>query len=103
VTHSRFYWLAVPKEEAKKKQQIIAELDGQTIRLTGDVPKQTTLRISDELLDLDRPVQVFVNEHEVFKGRVERSVEVIRESLRERADPRSAAMAKLVLNWSDEP
>ena len=74
-----------------------AEVDGQTIRLTGDVPPQTTVRLSDELLDLDQPVQVLVNGRETFKGRAERSAEVIRESLRERADPRSAATAKIVL------
>lgn len=97
VTHTRFYWLAVPKEAAKERQQMTAEVDGQTIRLTGDVPPQTTVRLSDELLDLDQPVQVLVNGREAFKGRAERSAEVIRESLRERADPRSAATAKIVL------
>lgn len=99
VTHTRFYWLAIPEAEAKKRLKIIGEVNEQTIRLSGDVPKLATARLSDELLDLDKPVRVLVNDREVFNGRAPRSVEIIRESLRERADPRTAATAKIVLNW----
>jgi poly(3-hydroxybutyrate) depolymerase len=99
VTHTRFYWLALPEAEAKRKRSIIAEVKEQTIQLTGDVPKQTALRLSDQLLDLDKPVRVLVGDREVFNGKVNRDAEVIRESLRERADPSSAAVAKIELSW----
>lgn len=99
VTHTRFYWLAVPLAEAKAKTKVVAEVNGQNIVLTGDVPKGMTLRLSDPLVNLDKPLRVSVNGHEVFQGRVGRRSEVIRESLQERADPRSAATAKLVLDW----
>jgi len=99
VTHTRFYWLGVPPAEAKAKTKMVAEVDGQNIVLTGDVPKGITLRLSDKLLNLDKPLRVSVNDREVFRGRVARRTEVIRESLQERADPRSAATAKLALDW----
>ena len=99
VTHTRFYWLAVPPAEAKAKNKIVAEVDGQNIVLTGDVPKGIILRLSDALVNLDKPLRVSVNGREVFRGRVARRTEVIRESLQERADPRSAATAKLILSW----
>ena len=99
VTHTRFYWLAVPEAEAKRKRGITAEVVEQTIQLTGDVPKQTIVRLSDQLLDLDKPVRVLVNDREVFNGIARRDAEVIRESLRERADASSAATAKVVLSW----
>lgn len=99
VTHTRFYWLAVPAAEAKVGRQIIAEVVGQSIRLTGDVPQGMSLRLSDALVDLDRPIRVLVNGREVFQGRAFRRAEVIRESLEERADPRTAATAKLTLRW----
>jgi pimeloyl-ACP methyl ester carboxylesterase len=99
VTHTRFYWLAVPPAEAKRKRQINAEVDGQTIRLTGDVPQGTTLRLSDALLNLDQPIRVLVTNREVFNAKSSRRVEVIHASLQERADPRSAATAELTLNW----
>jgi hypothetical protein len=101
VTHTRFYWLAVPEAEAIKGRQIIAEVKEHTIRISGDVPKLTTVRLSDELLDLDQPFRVLVNDREVFNGQVKRDKAVIRESLSERADPGTAAMAKVVLMWTN--
>ena len=97
VTHTRFYWLAIPSDAAKAGQKITAEVSGQKILLAGDVPNGTTLRLSDELLNLDQPIQVFVADKKVFEGRVERSADAIRQSLVERADPRSAATALLKL------
>lgn len=99
VTHPRFYWLVVPPAEAKRKRQINAEVDGQTIRLTGDVPQGMILRLSDALVNLDKPVRVLVTNREVFRAKSPRRVEVIRASLQERADPRSAATAEVTLNW----
>lgn len=99
VTHTRFYWLAVPKAEAKRKRQIEAVIEGQTIRLSGDVPQGCTLRLSDRLLNLDEPVRVLVTNREVFNARSPRRVEVIQSSLQERADPRSAATAEVTLKW----
>ena len=99
VTHPRFYWLAVPPEEAKRKRAITAEADGQTIRLPGDVPQGMTLRLSDVLLNLDQPVRVLVTNREVFHAKSPRRVEVIRASLQERADPRTAATAEVTLRW----
>jgi dienelactone hydrolase len=98
VTHSRFYWLAVPEAEAKAGNKIVAEINGQTITLTGAIPNSMTLRLADALVDLNRPLNVLVNGREVFRGRVARRREVIQESLLQRADPRSAATAKLILD-----
>ena len=97
VVHPRFYWLAVEPAAAKKGATITAEVRGQVIALTGEIPAGLTLRLSDELLDVDQTVHVLVNGEPVFQGPVERSAEVIRESLRERADPRTAATAKILL------
>jgi hypothetical protein len=63
------------------------------------VPKLTIVRLSDQLLNLDEPIRVLVNDREVFHSIVTRQAEVIHESLRERADPASAATARIVLNW----
>lgn len=99
VTHTRFYWLAVPPEEAKPKRQLVAAVDGQEITLGGDVSQGMTLRLSDALIDLDQPLRVTVNSNLVFTGKAVRHAEAIRESLQQRADPRSAATARLMLTW----
>lgn len=98
VTHSRFYWLGIPDAAAAKAgDRIVAQADGQAIALTGDVPSGTTLRLSDRLVDLDRPVRVTVNGRTVHDARIPRTAAAIRTSLAERADAASAATALLVL------
>lgn len=98
VTHDRFYWLQIPSAAAAKAGDLlIAGVKGQDILLTGTVPAGTTLRLSDRLLDLDRPVRVMVNGKQAYAGTVVRTAGAIRQSLAERADPESAATALLRL------
>jgi dienelactone hydrolase len=98
IAHDRFYWLKIPdKAAAKAGQKINATVEDQAIRLDGEVPAKTELRLSDELLDLDQPVTVSVNGKRVHGGRVPRSAAAIRTTLNERLDPAAAASAVLVL------
>jgi len=104
VTHTRFYWLAVAEADAKAGRKMVAEVDGQTIRLTGDVPDTLRLRLSDELLDLDKGLRVLVNDKEVIhRAKVPRSALLIHDSLQERADPRSVATALVRLSTAGLP
>ncbi len=98
-THERFYWLAVPKGTAKGGQTVQAEVKGQTIEIDPGGVKQLTLRLSDKLLDLDQEVIVKVKGEEKFKGKVERTVKTIWESLWERPDVSSVATGVLSLKF----
>lgn len=98
VIHDRFYWLRIPdRNAAKAGQKIEAQVDGQTVTLTGDVPSGIELRLSDALLDLDQPVKVVLNGKGAFSGKVERKAGAIRRTLEERADLPAAASAILAL------
>lgn len=98
VTHDRFYWLQIPDgSQAKAGDRINARVEGQAITIDGAVPAGLTLRLSDQLIDLDRPVRVTVNGRVAFAGRVPRTAAAIVRSLEERADPASAATALLRL------
>ena len=97
VPHTRYYWLAIPETEAAKGRKLVAEVAGQVVKLSGDVPKGVTLRLSDALLNLDNKITVQLDSREIFKGRVPRTEAAIRESLQQRADPSSAATATLKL------
>lgn len=92
-THDRFYWLAMPAGDAQGGQTVRAELNGQAITLATTQTKGLRLRLSDHLLDLDQKLTVDRNGERVFEGIVERSVRAIYESLQERLDPASAAVA----------
>ena len=98
-THRRFYWLAVPKGTAKPEQAVTAEVEGQRITLEATGLNQIILRLSDELVNLDQPITVIVNDKEVFKGKTERKVAAIWKSLRQRMDLRSVATATVELKF----
>lgn len=98
VIADRFYWLRLsPAAAVKAGDRIDAQVDGQTIALSGKVPPRTTVRLSDRLLDLDQPVRITVNGNIAFEGRVKRTAKAIGESLAERADRASAASAAVTL------
>ena len=98
ITHDRFYWLKIPdKAAAKAGQKIVATVDGQTVRLEGDVPAKLELRLSDNLLDLDQEVKVSVNGKEVVAAKAVRSAAAILRSLDERLDLPAAASAVMVV------
>lgn len=87
VTHQRFYWLQVPEGTAAKEQKMIAEIDGQKIRITGDVPKGIQLLLSDELLNLDQAIEISINDQPSIKIRATRNLRSIREALKNQLDP----------------
>ncbi len=98
VPHSRFYWLETsPTAELKPNQQMVATVDKQTVQITGDIPTDLHLRLSDELVDLDQPIQVNVNGEKRFEGTVHRDAWSILSSLEDRADAPAAATATVVL------
>jgi pimeloyl-ACP methyl ester carboxylesterase len=96
VTHDRFYWLRLPEGTAEKGKKITATVKGQSIRLEGDVPKGTRILLSDELLDLDKPVEVTINDQPAKKINPTRSAEVIREELKLRMDVAAAPTAVII-------
>ncbi|HMO14285.1 MAG TPA: dienelactone hydrolase family protein [Pirellulaceae bacterium] len=96
VTHNRLYWLGVPSEAKAAYAVISAQVRGQTIDLNGDVAG-VLLFLSDQLLDLDQPINVRWNGQDVFSGRVHRTKAAIERSLTERLDRDLAATAILEL------
>jgi len=98
VRHERFYWLKIPaKAAAKAGEKIVASIEGQTVTLEGDVPAKLELRLSDALLDLDKPVKVVVNGKEVSNKVIARTAGAIWRSLQERADVQACGSALLEL------
>lgn len=93
VTHQRFYWLQLPEGAAAKEQKIIAEIDGQKIRITGDVPKGMQLLLSDELLDLDKNIEISINGQAARTLKAVRNLKTIRDALKNQLDPAATPTA----------
>lgn len=97
VHQERFYWLGAP--ELATGGVIVATAEGQTISLNTDDVSRVDLYLSDELVDLDRPITVVVNSEVEFEGVVRRTRGAVTRSLQSRRDPRLAATAVLTVTW----
>ena len=95
--HNRFYWLSVAGDNAQLGQTITAEVNKQTVIVKSDSVTAVCIRLSDELLDLDREITIKQNDKEVFRGTLPRTVLAIYESLQQRMDPSSVACTTLQL------
>lgn len=89
VTHTRFYWLAVAKEDAKAGAEVHTNVEGQIIEVaSSDVPS-LAIRVTDELVDLDQDVVIRSADKELFRGKISRTIAAMAKSLAERGDPAS--------------
>jgi hypothetical protein len=87
ITHTRFYWLAVPPESALKDALLTATVDGQNIAIDADGTDAAVVRLSDALVDLEQPVSITVGGVEQFNGPVARTIATLSATLEERGDP----------------
>lgn len=97
VTHTRFYWLARPKEEVKRGQQIIAERAGQTITLSSTNAQTVTVLLNDRMVDLDRAVLIRADNKELVCKRAPRTVATLARTLAERGDTNLAFSAEVTV------
>jgi hypothetical protein len=72
-----FYWLAdVVVDEGKQKQaRVEARVKGQVIQLHCEQVKQLTLRLRDDLVNLDQPVTIEWDGKVIYTGKVPRTLQ----------------------------
>jgi pimeloyl-ACP methyl ester carboxylesterase len=100
LVHPRFYWLERAADATRPEEiYYAAHVEGQTITIEAPSSGKLILRLSDNLLDLDQPIQVNAGGRSVFKGVVHRSFATILQSLQERNDPDTVATARLPVSW----
>lgn len=88
IVRHHFYWLAIPEDEGELDELITADLDEQTITLSGPSDRNVIVHLNDEIVDLDRPIRIEADDGSVlFKGKVERMEEVITQTINAYGDP----------------
>ena len=95
VTHQRFYWLAVDAEHCRAGTTVRAELDGQQIDLQSSDVKRIRVRLNDQMVDLDQPVQIRAGDKELHAGVAKRTIGVIANTLAERGDPNAVFTSEI--------
>lgn len=98
VLHPYFYWIGVDKDEMKRGMEVRLKVEKNNIRISQSDYKHITLYLNDEIVDLDKPVTVYLAGKKVFKGKLQRSKELLRSTLYEREDERYCFTAKIDIN-----
>ena len=93
ITHDRFYWLAVNSPTAGAL--VVATRDGQSISAQSDELDSVIVRLDDEMLDLDQPVQIVVGDQLRHNARLPRTIATMQKTLAERGDPRGIYSAEV--------
>ena len=89
AAHDRFYWLAVPTEEAKGGTLVVATREGQKIDLASvEGINQLTIRLDDRMADLDKPVSVTHAGKELLSVTPKRTIATLINTLEGRGDPK---------------
>jgi hypothetical protein len=91
----QFYWLAIPKEQARKGATVIAKRKNNIITLEKCDYSELYILLNDSMMDLNKPVTVLYNGKELFNGKVKRTLENIYDSIRDRGDQDSIFSGKI--------
>ena len=100
VTHNRFYWLQLADADVKARQRITAKCDGQSITVEAEVNSPMTLLLHDDLVNLDQPIHVTLNAHQLKPISAKRTIGAIADSIARYGAARSipTASARISLN-----
>jgi poly(3-hydroxybutyrate) depolymerase len=102
VTHDRFYWLAVPPEQARVRSTVVASVDGQEIKIEKAEGVETLIvRLDDRLVDLDRPVKVIADSKTLFEGLAPRTIANLEKTLEGPGDPKLAFPAEVAVRLAE--
>jgi dienelactone hydrolase len=88
VVHASFYWLGVDPENAEAGDEMVAEIDGQTISVQSENVEAFTVLLNDDLVNLDEPVIVRFNDEEVTTQTFPRTLRSLHATLLDRGDRR---------------
>ncbi|MBN1125155.1 MAG: hypothetical protein JXA82_09110 [Sedimentisphaerales bacterium] len=102
VTHTRFYWLAINKEEQHTGVVVVADLKGQQFNIQADGIKQLIIRVNDRMLNMDEDIVVISQGNELYRGRIQRSIDTLVKTLAERRDPASLFSGEIVVVLKNE-
>jgi poly(3-hydroxybutyrate) depolymerase len=103
VTHTRFYWLAVPDDQQRKGAEVFASRAGQTFTVRADGVEQLIVRLNDRMADLDKPITIVSSDQTLFTGRVKRTIAVLAKTLAERGDPDLLFTSEVALTLPSPP
>jgi poly(3-hydroxybutyrate) depolymerase len=98
VVEKRFYWLGVADSGLPDRALVIAQRKGQTIDIESSDVKQLSVLLSDEIVNLDEPIEVTFQGKPIFQGVVPRTIAQLWQAVNDRLDRPAMYSAKVDLS-----
>ncbi|MFD2871838.1 hypothetical protein ACFS5N_05130 [Mucilaginibacter ximonensis] len=86
ILRDQFYWLGTDIASAKQGQKVRVKIDGNKIDIINNQDDILYIFLNDNMLNMDKKVAVSINGKKVFKGKVSRSPDIIRQTAAVRLD-----------------
>lgn len=86
VKHTRFYWLAADADAINGRPLVTVVRDGQAINVEQSDLDRLTVRLCDEMLDLDKPVEITWAGEKLAKQSPVRTIGTLAKTLKERGE-----------------
>ena len=93
--HKRFFWLAVDKLSQDKVVHV--KIRDQIINVNADDLDEISIRLNDNMLDLNYEIIVKSDNKELYKGPANRTINTIHKTLAERGDPTSTFTSEITV------
>lgn len=90
VRRSDHFWLSVDEGQVKEDDEVIVQVDGQTIKIEKCDPRQLTVRLDDRFVDLDQPVKLIYGTTTLWEKTPARTIVNLAEQVERRGDPHLA-------------
>lgn len=97
VLKPHFYWVSVPHNEMGRGKRVEITIKDNIINILRCDYSCLTLRLSPELLSIERKIKVVHQGKTLFKGRIKPSSETFRRTLQKMQDPRMASPVELTV------
>lgn len=81
VIRPKFYWLQATGEGLKQHAKIVASYSDGTINVEECSADSLIVGINDNMMDLDKPVEILYEGKSIFKGEIPRKVENIEDDI----------------------
>ena len=98
VKHTRFYWLAADAEDIGGRPLVTVEREGQEITVEHSDLNRLTVRLCDEMLDLDQPVEITWKGEKLARQSPVRTIGTLAKTLNERGEKEGMFSAEVKIN-----
>ncbi len=95
VIGNRFYWLAIEPMDIQGRAEIVATRSNNTIDIQTKDADRVSVRLSDAMVDLDKPISITCGSSSLFQGIAPRTIEHLAVTLSERGDPKAIFCAEV--------